>query len=187
MFSAESRNSGCTEGSELEPHGTVLLVFSAGSPKFGPTIVTAPIANAGQRRKDGVQRGSLRRLPLLIGRDFFTPARAVVSMGERTPNIGTGVGNLVVSRAGHLALRLNAQTWHREADVVLDIPAHLRQRRRRRDPRTESLLRSVSTVLFSSRDGSSTCARNLSFTPGEQTKSWASDLVPSLHCLFGPL
>ena len=85
-------------------------------------------------KKDGVQRGSLRRLPLLIGRDFFTPARAVESMGERTPNIGTGVGNLLVSRAGHLALRLNAQTWHREADVVLDIPAHLRQRRRRRDP-----------------------------------------------------
>ena len=29
-FSAESRKFGCTEGRELEPHGTVLPVFSAG-------------------------------------------------------------------------------------------------------------------------------------------------------------
>ena len=46
-------------------------------------------------------------MPLLIGRDFLTPARALMDVGEKTLKTSTGVENLVVSRAGHLALRLN--------------------------------------------------------------------------------
>ena len=45
--------------------------------------------------------------------------------------------NLVVSLAGHLALRLNAQEWHREANVVLNVPARLCAREKKRDTRTE--------------------------------------------------
>ena len=85
-------------------------------------------------------------------------------MGEKTPRIGTGVDKLVVSRVGHLALRLNPRVWHREENVTDDIPARLRARRKRQDPRTESLPRSIATVLINSRGGSSTCARNVSFT-----------------------
>ena len=47
------------------------------------------------------------------------------------------VDDLVVSRAGHLALRLNPQDWHREANLIEDIPVRLRVRRKRQDPRTE--------------------------------------------------
>ena len=47
-----------------------------------------------------------------------------------------------------------------------DIAARFRARRKRQDPRTESLLRSIATVFINSRGGSSTCARNVSFTCG---------------------
>ena len=63
-----------------------------------------------------------KHLPLLIGQDFLTPARAVVDMDEKTLRTGTGVDDLVVSRAGHLALRLNPRDWHREANLIEDIP-----------------------------------------------------------------
>ena len=80
-----------------------------------------------------VERWSLRpeqRLPLLLLsawslRNTCTCARAVVDMGEKTLKIGTGVENLIVSRAGHLALQLNPRNWHREVNVVMDIPACL--------------------------------------------------------------
>ena len=49
-------------------------------------------------------------------------------MGEKTLRIGTGVDDLVVSRAGLLALRLNPQDWHREANVTEDISVRLRAR-----------------------------------------------------------
>ena len=56
-----------------------------------------------------------------------------------------------MSRAGHLALRLNPQDWHREANLIEDIPVRLRARRKRQDPRTEKLLQSIATVLINSR------------------------------------
>ena len=102
-------------------------------------------------------------LPLLIGRDFLTPARAVVDMGEKTLRIGTGVDDLVVSRAGHLALRLNPQDWHREANLIEDIPVRLRARRKRQDPRTEKLLQAIrcqvwqALSVFSGRTVDSLC------------------------------
>ena len=52
-------------------------------------------------------------------------------MGEKTLRIGTGVDDLVVSRAGHLALRLNPQGWHRQANLIEDIPVRLRVRRKK--------------------------------------------------------
>ena len=58
-------------------------------------------------------------------------------MGEKTLRIGTGVDDLVVSRAGHLAPRLNPPDWHREANLIEDIPVRLRARRKRQDLRTE--------------------------------------------------
>ena len=56
-----------------------------------------------------------KHLPLLIGRDVLT-ARAFVDMGKETLRNGTGVDNLIVSRAGHLALQLNPRNWHREVN-----------------------------------------------------------------------
>ena len=79
-------------------------------------------------------------LPLLIGRVFLTPASAVADMGEEMLRIGTAAENLIASRAGHVALQLNPQNWHIEVNVVSDIPARLRERRKTQDPRTESLL-----------------------------------------------
>ena len=54
-------------------------------------------------------------LPLLIGRDFLTPAGAVVDICE-TLRIGTGVDNLIVSGAGHLALQLKPRTLARRSE-----------------------------------------------------------------------
>ena len=57
------------------------------------------------------------------------------------------------------------------------------ERRKRQDPRIESLLRSIATHLFNSRGVSSTCAGHDSNTPGEAR----GDPVPSLlspQCLF---
>ena len=103
-----------------------------------------------------------KHLPLLIGREILTPARAVVDMGEKTLRIGIGVDDLVVSRAGHLALRLNPQDWHRETNLIEDIPVRLRARRMRQDPQTERLLQSMATVLINSRRFSTASAQKVS-------------------------
>ena len=71
--------------------------------------VTAPMFVAGKKGRIVFSVAPSKHLPLLIGRDFLTPARAVVDMGEKTLRVGTGVDDVVVSRAGHLALRLNPQ------------------------------------------------------------------------------
>ena len=118
--------------------------FGDGGTLVSSNRVTAPILLLG-RRAGFFQRGSFET-PALVGcSDFLTPARAVVDMGEKTLRIGIGVDDLVVSRAGHLALRLNPQDWHREANLIEDIPVRLRARRKRQDPRTEKLLESVAT------------------------------------------
>ena len=70
---------------------------------------------AGQRGKIAFSVVPSRHVPLLIGRDFLTPAGAVVDMGEKTLRIGTGVEKL----------------GFREVNAVLDIPARLRERRKR--------------------------------------------------------
>ena len=103
-----------------------------------------------------------KHLPLLIGRDFLTLARAVVDMGEKTLRVGTGVDNLVVSRAGHMTLRLNPRDWHREANLIEDIPVRLRARRKRQDRRTERLLQSIATFLINARCSPSTSAQKVS-------------------------
>ena len=72
---------------------------------------------AGQRGKIAFSEVSSRHVPLLIGRDFLTPAGAVVDMGEKTLRIGTGVEKL----------------GFREFHAVLDIPARLRERLKRQD------------------------------------------------------
>ena len=78
-----------------------------------------------------------RHLPLLSGRDFPTPARAVVDMGEKTPRTGNGVEKLVLSRTGHVALPFTPQCWHRNVHVWHpDVPARIREEsRKRRNPR----------------------------------------------------
>ena len=84
-------------------------------------------------------------------------------MTEKTLRIGTSVDNLIVSRAEHLALRLSPRDWRREANVIEDIPVRLRARRKRQDePRTESLLRSIATVLINSLCSPLTGAQNVS-------------------------
>ena len=52
---------------------------------------TAPIFVAGKKGRIVFSVVPSKHLPLLIGRDFLTPARAVVDMGEKTLRIGTGV------------------------------------------------------------------------------------------------
>ena len=106
--------------------------FGDGGTLVSSIRVTAPIFVAGKKGRIVFSVVPSKHLPLLIGRDFLTPARAIVDMGEKTLRIGTGVDDLVVSRAGHLALRLNPQDWHTEANLIEDIPARLRARRRRR-------------------------------------------------------
>ena len=114
--------------------------FGDGGTLVSSIRVTAPIFVAGKKGRIVFTVFPSKHLPLLIGRDFLTPARAVVDMGEKTLRIGTGVDDLVVSRAGHLALRFNPQDWHREANLIEAIPVRLRARRKRQDPRTEKLL-----------------------------------------------
>ena len=72
---------------------------------------------AGHRGKIAFSVVPSRHVPLLIGRDFLTPAGAVVDMGEKTLRIGTGVEKL----------------GFRQVNAVLDIPARLRERRKRQD------------------------------------------------------
>ena len=92
---------------------------------------------------------------VLIGREFLTLARAVVDMGEKTLRIGTGVDNLVVCRAGHL----NPRNWQREVNVVVDIPACLRERRRDRILGLKACFVRFRPVLINARGGFTTCAQ----------------------------
>ena len=104
-----------------ETREAVRYKFGDGGTLVSSIRVTAPIFVAGKKGRIVFSVVPSKHLPLLIGRDFLTPARAVVVMGEKTLRIGTGVDDLVVSRAGHLALRLNPQDWHREANLIEDI------------------------------------------------------------------
>ena len=113
--------------------------FCDGGTLVSSIRVTAPIFVAGKKGRIVFSVALSKHLPLLIGRYFLTPARAVVNMGEKTLRIGTGVDDLVVSRAGHLALRLNPQDWHRESNLIEDLPVRHRARRKKQDPRTEKL------------------------------------------------
>ena len=121
--------------------------FGDGGTLVSSIRVTAPIFCCWQEGQNCFQRGSFET-PALVDWSRFG---AVVDMGEKTLRIGTGVDDLVVSRAGHLALRLNPQDWHREANLIEDIPVRLRASRKRQDPRTEKLLQSIATVLINSR------------------------------------
>ena len=88
--------------------------FGDGGTLVSSIRLTAPVFVAGKKGRIVFSVVPSKHLPLLIGRDFLTPARAIVDMGEKTLRIGTGVDDSVVSRAGHLALRLNPQDWHRD-------------------------------------------------------------------------
>ena len=90
--------------------------------------VTARVVVAGRKGKIVFSVVPSKHWPLLIGRDFLPPARAVVDMCEKTLGIGTGASNLIVIRAKHLALQLNPRNWRREVNVVVDIPARVRER-----------------------------------------------------------
>ena len=136
--------------------------FGDGGTLVSSITVTAPVLVAGKKGRIVFSVAPSKHLPLLTGRDFFNPARAVVDVGEKTLRIGTGVDNLVVSRAGHLALPLNPRDWHREANLVEDIPVRLRARRKRQYPRTERLLQSIATVLINSRCSPSTSVQKVS-------------------------
>ena len=148
--------------------------FGDGGTLVSSIRVTAPIFVAGKKGRIVFSVVPSKHLPLLIGRDFLTPARAVVDMGEKTLRIGTGVDDLVVSRAGHRALRLNPPDWNREARILIeDIPVRLRARRKRQDPRTEKLLQSIATVLINSsclsaasvQKASRSCLKNVAQLP----------------------
>ena len=52
--------------------------------------VTAPVFVAGKNGRIVFIVVPSKHLPLLSGRDFLTPARAVVDMGEKMLRIGTG-------------------------------------------------------------------------------------------------
>ena len=97
--------------------------FGDGGTLVSSIRVTAPVLVAGKKGRIVFSVVPSKHLPLLIDRDFLTPARAVVDMGEKTVRIGTGVDNLVVSRAGHLALWLNPRDWHREANLIRRDPS----------------------------------------------------------------
>ena len=132
--------------------------FGDGGTLVSSIRVTAPVFVAGKKGRIVFSVVPSKHLPLLIGPDFLTPARAIVDMGEKTLRIGTGVDDLVVSRAGHLSLRLNPPDWHRETNLMEDIPVRLRARRKRQDPRTERLLQSIAQFTLSFR---SECAKGL--------------------------
>ena len=69
--------------------------FGDGGTLVSSIRVTAPIFVAGKKGRIVFSVVPSKHLPLLIGRDFLTPARAVVDMGEKTLRIGTGVDDLV--------------------------------------------------------------------------------------------
>ena len=136
--------------------------FGDGGTRVSSIRVTAPVLVVGKKGRIVFRVVPSKHLPLLNGRDFLTLARFVVVMGEPTLMIGTGVDNLVVSRAGHLALRLNPRDWHREVNLTEDIPVRLRARLQRQDPRTERLLQLIATVLIGSRCSPSTSPHKVS-------------------------
>ena len=100
----------------------------------------------------------------------------------QTLRIGTAVDDLVVSGAGHLALRLNPQDWHRETNWTEDIPVRLRARRTRQDPRTGRLLLSTVTVLINSRCFSSASAQKVSRSYDEHQRQCLVCSVPCDRC-----
>ena len=71
-------------------------------------MMVAPVLVAGKKDRIVFSVVPSKHISLLIGRHFLVSAR------EKTLRIGTGVDNLVVSRAEHLALRLNPRDWHRK-------------------------------------------------------------------------
>ena len=98
------RHTFCVAGSDWWANYKSLLEDSSLKHEFGET-------RDAERFKFGDGgRGSFETLAFV---DFFTPAWAVVEMGEETLRIGTGVDNLV-SRLGHLALQLNPIYWYRK-------------------------------------------------------------------------
>ena len=105
-----------------ETREAVRYKFGDGGTLVSSIRVTAPVLVAGKKSRIVFSVGPSKHLPLLIDRDFLTPARAVVDMGE-TLRIGTGVDNLVVGRAGHQALRLNPRDWHKEANLIRRYPS----------------------------------------------------------------
>ena len=140
--------------------------FGDGGTLVSSIRVTAPVFVAGKKGRIVFSVVPSKQLPLLIGRDFL-------DMGGKTLRFGTGVDDLVVGRAGHLALRLNPQDWHRGTNLIEDIPVRLRARRKRQDPRTERLLQSIATVLINSRclsaasvqKASGSCLKNVVQSP----------------------
>ena len=74
--------------------------FGDGGTLVSSIRVTAPIFVAGKKGRIVFSVVPSKHLPLLIGRDFLTPARAVVDMGEKTLRIGTGVD-----------VRIGERTW----------------------------------------------------------------------------
>ena len=163
----------CLKHELNETHEAERYKFGDGGTLVSSIRVTALLFVAGKKGRIVFSVVPSKHLPLLIGRDFLTPARAIVDMGEKTLRVGTGVDDLVVSRAGHLALRLNPQDWHRETNLIEKIPVRLRARRRRQDPRTERLLQSIATVLSNSRclsaasvqKASGSCLKNVAQSP----------------------
>ena len=108
---------------------------------------------------------------------------------RNTLRIGTSVDNLIVWRAGHLALRLNPPDWHREANLTQDFPVRLRARQKRQDPRNERLLQSIATVLIKSRCSPSirtqkvsrSCLTNVALSP-HRDEHQRHCLVCSISC-----
>ena len=118
-----------------------------------------------------------KQLLLLIGRYFHTLCTSCCGYGRETRSgIGTSVDNLIVWRAGHLALRLNPRDWHREANLTEDFPVRLRARRKRQDPRNERLLQSIATVLINSR-----CSRSTQKVSRSCLKNVAQSRHPDEH------
>ena len=68
--------------------------FDDGGTLVSSIRVTAPIFVAGKKGRIVFSVVPSKHLPLLIGRDFLTPARAVADMGEKTLGIGAGVDDL---------------------------------------------------------------------------------------------
>ena len=101
--------------------------FGDGGALVSSIRVTVPIFVAGKKGRIVFSVFPSKHLPLLICRDFLTPARAVVDLARRRSGlIGTGVYDLVVSRAGHLALRLNPQDHLRSGFSDGDCDCHTR-------------------------------------------------------------
>ena len=62
--------------------------FGDGGTLVSSIRVTAPVFVAGKKGRIVFSVVPSKHLPLLIGRDFLTPARVVVDMGEKTLRFG---------------------------------------------------------------------------------------------------